>query len=85
MVVDEKKWLSAYALSDATHREWPWKSTFEAEAYFHNDVISNEKIKNFFSEEFLKWEENENDEDTLWESLGKTVSKERLLEALETV
>ena len=85
LVVDEKKWLSAYALSDATHRELPWKSTFEAEAYFHNDVISQEKIKNFFSEEFLRCEESEDDVDILWESLGTSVSKERVFEALETI
>ena len=82
-VVDEKKWLSAYALSDATHKEMPWLDTFEREAYFHNDVISNEKIKNFFSDEFLKWEESDDEEDNFWLSKGKSLSRERLEAALE--
>ena len=72
LVVDEKKWLSAYALSDST----------ESEADFHNDIISNEKIKNFFSREFLKWEESEDEEDSLWLSVGKPVSREEMEEAL---
>ena len=68
LVVDEKKWLSAYALSDATHKEMPWRSTFEPQSDFPHDIISHEKIKNFFSNEFLKWEEelDETEEDKLW-------------------
>ncbi|MBR2207494.1 MAG: DUF4065 domain-containing protein [Synergistaceae bacterium] len=82
MVVDEKKWFSGYALSNATHKETPWLDTFGREAIFHNDVISNEKIKKFFSDEFSKWEESEDEEDSFWLSKGKTLSRERLEAAL---
>ena len=85
LVVDEKKRLSAYALSDATHSEYPWKSTFEAEAYFHNDVISHEKLKKFFSDKFLEREESEDKEDKFWLSQGKSVSIEKLEAALAEI
>jgi len=81
-VVDEKKWLNAYALSNSTHNEAPWKNTFENDSYFHKNVISNEKIKDFFSREFLKCEESEDEEDSLWLSVGKTVSREKMEAAL---
>ena len=84
-VVDEKKWLSAYALSNATHNEFTWKSTFDAEKSFHNDIISNEKMKKFFSEKFLEWEESKDEEDNFWLSKGKAVSSERLEAALEDI
>ena len=84
-VVDEKKWLNAYALSDSTHREDPWKSTFEGKTYFYNKTIPNEKIKDFFSREFLKWEESEDEEDSLWLSVGKPVSREEMEAALAEI
>ena len=77
--------MSAYALSDATHSEYPWKSTFEAEAYFHNDVISHEKLKKFFSDKFLEREESEDKEDKFWLSQGKSVSIEKLEAALAEI
>ena len=82
MVVDEKKWLSGYALSDATHKETPWLETFDRDECYYHNVIPDEKLKKFFSDEFLKWEESEDEEDSFWLSKGRPLSCERLEAAL---
>ena len=83
MVIEEKNRFSGTALADATHRETPYVSCYKG-AYI-NAIIPEEVLKDFFSQQFLKREEPEDDEDEFWMSAGKTVSLETLEAVLEKI
>ena len=79
MVIDTEGKLSGIALAKATHKERPWKETFSGA--YHNDIIPIKLIQEFFTEEALKQEEAD-DDDVFWSSVGRPVSDEELEAAL---
>ena len=83
LVVSDKARYSGETLARATHKESPWRENFAGP--YTNVPISDENMREYFSGEFSKREEDDGDADRAWDSLGEPVSVSELEAALEEI
>ena len=83
LVLSDKRLCSGEALSQATHRERPWRESYKGD--YVNAVIPQELMKEYFSSELLKREEDYKDEDEAWEKLAEPLSIRELEVLLEEI
>ena len=84
LVLADKGQYSGGALARMTHKESPWRNSYQG-AYggvYMNAKISNEALKDYFASELLKREEDYEDEDVFWNTIGTKVSRERMEAAI---
>ena len=83
LVLADKGQYSGEALARMTHKESPWRDTYGG--LYTNFEISCNKMRDYFSNELLRREEDYDDRDEAWENLGEPVSISELEAALEEI
>ncbi|MBQ7217176.1 MAG: SocA family protein [Synergistaceae bacterium] len=83
-VLADKGQYSGETLARMTHKESPWRDSYQM-AYggvYMNAKISHNALQDYFASEFLRREEDYEDEDVFWNTVGTKVSKERMEAAI---
>ena len=82
-VVADKGQYSGGVLAKMTHKESPWQDTYRGN--YTNFEIPAEKMRNYFSDEFLRREEDYGETDEALDNIGEPVSKSELEGILESI
>ena len=87
LVLSDKGRYSGEALARMTHKERPWQDSYKGSygGNYLNAEIPNEAMTDYFSQEFLKREEDYGDTDEAWDSLGEPMSKSDWEAVLEEI
>lgn len=87
LVLLDKQRSSGEVLARATHKEAPWRNAYQSSfgGFYTNEEIPENAIKDYFTCEIQKREEDYEEEDKAWDSIVTPVKPSELEAVLEEI